>query len=363
MLKTALKCIKKSIINAANENTEFLFYKSSSAGLQEIDDVKKALLSCDPYLVDPLYILLPTYVARSSANDQIKHFVSFVNQISGEAPTENIFVIVAMQWTNTVELASAQNRLSAILSGASVSANIRLFGFTLRASRKVDSINALVPFIPESTKHIGWFDDDVILAGGSIKSLIDKAKSLNDSVIGASKIGLCRNDSASRIVFQMKALISPAINYPHGCAIILPFRSIKHGIPKEISCDDGYICYMFMSPGSANPFSKLVIDNDAICYHKVGAGGGFKRNALRIRRLLIHHWQLMAFFPDKAVCYFNKSLFPDLWPINTFSCKRSVLVMGAKYFYFSLFLFVGLELLLRGCLKTPIKNYAWISGE
>lgn len=311
-----------------------------------------------------LGIVIPTYVARDSRENQFIIISRVVEQIYHSRYSSPIYICIAMQWINEAQQQEANERLVRILSKFPDLDNRILCGITMQSRRKLDSLNAVFNKFEAVCKYFGWFDDDIELDKNCVQEMLialQQEEGKKRIALGAKKIGLKRSDLGSSLVYHLKKFTEPSMNYPHGCAMIVSADVVKNGIPQRFSSDDGFICFELLDEASTNHFHLLKICEKAICMHYVGAGSG--ENLTRIRRMLISHWIMMATYPEKALVYLRHSLFCGLWPLSDF-CKNENLWQASgrwivKSLFFCIFLLMGIEFLIRGLTGRPLKDFNW----
>lgn len=309
--------------------------------------------------------ILPTYVDSMSIKRQLEqyhHYFESLREAAKKYMNFSLVVFVAMQWKDG-QREEARQRLEKIMK-LDIQDDFQLIAFSCKAQKKTSSLNIAISIAQElKSIAIGWIDDDVILKQDCLKYLIKDFLNLTEpGAVGANKIGIPVTNKSSKIFFKLKSVTTPAMNYPHGCCMLVSAELIKNGIPERYHSDDGYICFELIRPNKDNPFDLLKITNKAICYHFVG--GELKNILKRIRRLLLFHVIFMADYPiNVATYYFKYSLFYGLWPLAPWDRNKTPILSLFKWLlkaiYFMVFVTVAIELAIRGIINKPLEKINW----
>ena len=309
----------------------------------------------------------PTYVAPDNAGPQAETIAQVVAQLAAaqaSLPALRVVLVVGMQHQDEQQ-DEAIARLGLLKAGAD-GASVQFAGFLLPERGKVKSVNvALRTAAAMGADGLLQVDDDICLEPGCLvamcRAFIDQG---GRGAVGATKLGLPRQNSASRLLHWLKDITRPACNYPHACCMLVEVERFSTGIPLRYVSDDGYICFRLLAPAAPRPFIDLTLVEDARCRHYVG--GPLGPSIRRIRRMLLNHHILMADAePAVARFYLRRILFPGLWPIGVLDLDPSKGIAvaagrwGLRFLYFCWFTRIGLELALRGLLDRPLEQVEW----
>jgi hypothetical protein len=253
----------------------------------------------------------------------------------------------------------ARRRVSTIGSLAR-GRGIEFCAFVMATLGKVKSLNVALQVANErSARGLLQVDDDIRLDDDCLSHLYAAFIEAGcRGAVGATKIGLARQGTASRMLRWAKGQTRPAVNYPHACCLLIDPRLLPKGIPTRFVSDDGYICFSLLRPREADPWSLLRLAPEASCFHYVGGAAG--RSVRRIRRLLLNHHIYIAAFPEEVGrFYVREILFPGFRPVGSASRRSGPLVWFLQALYFALFAAVGLELAVRGLIRHPLRAVDW----
>lgn len=316
-------------------------------------------------------IFLPTMTRRILAEDMDSYLAGLAREarLVAEAGRAEVHLFVAMQYVADGEAAGEQalgSVLAALDSGFGAAAGrIGLVGLTLLGPGKVESINAMTILASgRGIEAVLLIDDDVGFSEGCFRGLVDSYLAAERPVaIGARKIGRPFETRSSALLHRLKSFTQPAENYPHACCMIVSIDVIAPEIPPIYSSDDGYICFRLLEPGAANPLCRLGLIEGAFCYHWVG-GRDAGEITSRIRRMLLHHHLFLSHAePAQARYYLGSILFFGLWPWVRFDASKGVgngaIKCLLKYVYAVWFAKIGLELIVRGMARRPLREIRW----
>ncbi|WP_442505063.1 hypothetical protein SH528x_003834 [Novipirellula sp. SH528] len=328
-------------------------------------------LRCQPWAVPnvsrasrAILFVLPTMRERSSKaiSSMIRVMASQVAEAQAEHVDCDIAMIIGLQWKLSKDENRGIDHLLSMLSTCDQD-KTHVSGLLLNGFRKADTLNAVI----ENTQNIsaiGWVDDDVSLEPNCISQLVEEWKSVtHPCAVGAKKIGSAHGTTSGRALKWAKEFTRPAMNYPHGCCILVSFPVLRNGIPLRYVSDDGFVCFELLRPISADPMDRLIISSKAVCRFTVGVST-FGGNVRRIRRILMNHAVFLADYPyEKSMLYMQNCLFWGLWPLAPIerpSLRLSVVIRWAlKLLYFVFFCVVVLEIILRGIIGRPRRVIPW----
>jgi hypothetical protein len=179
-------------------------------------------------------------------------------------------------------------------------------------------------------------------------------------VVGATKVPHEREEASSRWLFRFKQRMSPAVNYPHGCCLLVQAALFDRGIPDRYTCDDGYFCYEMLQRVPDEVSERMALIPTARCHYWVGAERG--RLLPRLRRILVHHVVFLADYPSPVGAkYLSEYLYPGFWPLSR------VPPLGApraarwllQSLHFAFLSGTALELGVRGAIGRPLREIRW----
>lgn len=307
--------------------------------------------------------ILPTYVGSNEPNKQVEqmiHIFDRVNEVAENFDHVPIILFIAFQFTEGHSEVAKKIMEQFFKQQKQCRSNLKLIGFINKGSRKKINLNIAISFVQNfNLSGIGWVDDDVYLEPKCLVYLVEKfIKMPSPCAVGAKKIAASYTGWHSRVLKKIKLLTQPAMNYPHGCCILVSPEVIIKGIPNRYCSEDGYICFELISPNEKDPFYRLCIVPESICHHYVGAKT-LKETLQKIRRLLLNHIIFMADYPKEvSIYYFQFSLFYGLWPLSPWSTKLSLtkrlLAWPIKMIHFSWFVITGLEVIIRAMINRPV---------
>ncbi len=336
-------------------------------GYQPMPQVNPAAEWAIPLPIDlpnsALMAFCPTFAGAENAATQRAVLLELADQLqqnrSGLPPA---ILVVGMQY-RPGERSLALERLAALAREIGP-IGVAFAGFAMGEFGKVKSVNIALQVAQEhGADALLQVDDDIQLRPGCITALYRAYRDHGSGLaVGATKIGLSRQNRASRLLRWLKQQTKAATNYPHACCMLIDPRLFDNGIPLRYVSDDGYICFSLLRPAAADPFHLLRLVPEAECTHYVGGPAG--QSARRIRRMLLNHHIYLADFPvETARFYFRAILFPGFWPLGTRLAGFSPLRWVLQLFYFCWFLRTGLELAIRGLLNRPLHQIAWAGFE
>ena len=312
-------------------------------------------------------VLTPTYVARASHADQsqtIAHVLDQIADIHRAFPALRLVYFLGMQWSHEAERAEALARLDRAHEATKARDGIEFVGLCLPGPGKLRTINAVIP-VARAAHLTGllWIDDDIQMELDCLTRLtarfIDKG---GRGAVGATKIPRTGTTATSSVLRRAKGVSGSAMNFPHGCCMLVETNVLAGGIPDRYPSDDVYVCFQLLAPHAANPLQHLELVPDACCRYT--SGGALFPTVGKIRRILLNQHVYLADWPiETARCYFERVLFTGLWPLASWDGTQGWRVGLAKlmvqWLYFLFFLVAGAELVVRGWLRAPLRRIGW----
>jgi hypothetical protein len=292
----------------------------------------------------------------------VERFVDQLRGIAVDTSETKVCGVIALQCA-VEEQQEAERRLKLSLRSIPAPLRGRVLALRILAARKTISLNIAITIADKlHASAIVWLDDDIVLSPDALLTLwrFFRVK-CPQGAVGPRKLGRPMQNLSSRLVHRMKTVTQPAMNYPHGCCLMVSTEAIKGGIPWRYVSDDGYVCFLLIRPKDPNPMRLLQICDQATCWHDVGAPS-FGANWGRIRRMQLNHLILMADFPSVVgQYYFRNILFHGLWPLAEPDRRQGsgYLRWMLKLLHFGIFSLVGLELILRGLVRRPLREVSW----
>ena len=312
-------------------------------------------------------VLTPTYVGRASYEDQsrtISHVLDQIGDLHRTFPAIRLVYFLGMQWANEAEHAEALARLRRAQQLTDAHDRIEFVGLCLSGPGKLRTLNAVIALA--GTMHLSgllWVDDDIRMEPHCLTRLTARfVEKQGRGAVGATKIPRTGTTTTSRALRRVKGVTGSAMNFPHGCCMLVETAVLAGGIPDRYSSDDVYVCFRLLSPRSTNPLEHLELVPDARCNYT--SGGAFLPTIGKIRRILLNQHVYLADWPvETARCYFQHVLFTGLWPLvrwdGTKEWRVGIAKVMLQWLYFMFFLLAGAELILRGFLRTPIRRIGW----
>jgi len=316
-------------------------------------------------------VILPTMSDRPWATEMVDYLTGLAGQVAIAAKERaiEIHLYVAVQYPahDAVQGKDSARRIEAVLReglGDDL-ARIGLTVMTLAGPGKVVSINAVTKIAStRGVEAVLLIDDDVAFSEGCFSRMIAAyLESPRPIAIGARKIGQPFQTRASSVLHKLKSFTQPAENYPHACCMIVSMDVIAPEIPPIYSSDDGYICFRLLAAEQPNPLARLVLIEEAYCYHWVG-GRDAGEITSRVRRMLLHHHLFLSHGRRvDARYYLAELLFFGMWPLVPFDrtkgFRRGAIKCLLKYVYALWFAKIGVELILRGLSGRPLREIVW----
>lgn len=313
-----------------------------------------------------LVFIVPTVIGRVRQRDWEPWFHSLLSRVAearDAMPDVPVTLAVGNQWPEPGQRREASAHLE-IMGRTAVAAGIRFVGMALPQLGKKLTLNAGIEVGERlGARGIGWMDDDVLLAKDCLSHMATRFRAKGwRGCVGATKLASPKPYATSRLILAAKAVIEPALCYPHGCCILVEMSVVSGGIPHRYTSDDGYVCFQLLDPSLPNPLEWLELVPDARCHYHVG--GPARETYRRIRRILLHHHIYLADWPIAVSrYYFRHVLFFGLWPLAPFDRSRGwwfgFRKCVLKWLYFGWFIAVGAELYARGLLSRPLRRVPW----
>ncbi|MBB0228230.1 hypothetical protein FOE67_01555 [Streptomyces calidiresistens] len=313
-------------------------------------------------------LVLPTCVSRLPAERQREVFRSLLSRVAEvlrDHPRTPVVLFIGMQWSSAHEEEEGIRRLRLFVRDARERLpDLRVCGLSLPGPGKPRTLNGAIAVAEVlGCSGVGWVDDDVVPEENCLSRLVrDFLAGGRRGAVGATKIPHVHEFAASKLLSRAKAIAAPAMNYPHGCCVLVATDVVAGGMPGRYISDDGYICFRLLDPRLPDPLAHLRLVPDARCHYYVAGPTGETRR--RIRRLLLNHLVDLADWPlPVARHYFRHVLFGGMWPLTGFDSSRGRR-HGAKkalikWLYFAWFAGIGGELYLRGLTGRPLRRIEW----
>ncbi|MEU5085250.1 hypothetical protein [Streptomyces sp. NPDC021356] len=315
-----------------------------------------------------LALVAPTCVSRGTLQEQEDRLDALLDQLAATKaahPETPVALFLGMQWADAGEEREALRRLRELVARARArQPRLPVCGLSLPGPGKPRTLNAAIE-VAELLGCVGvaWVDDDVTPADGCLARMVrDFLAAGCRGAVGATKVPHTKQYATSRLLARAKAVAAPAVNYPHGCCILVATDVVSGGMPGRYVSDDGYVCFRLLDARLPDPLAHLRLVPDARCHYFVAGPAGETRR--RIRRLLLNHLVDLADWPLPAArYYFRHVLFSGLWPLTGFDGSRGVRhgarKAAIKWLYFAWFASVGAELYLRGLAGRPLRRIEW----
>lgn len=318
-------------------------------------------------------VIFPTFLGRASAAAHaasLRHLVAELRLARAQHPRLALTLFVGMQheacdWQRALDRLAQMVR--AALADGPLPEGLQLAAISLPLSHKVVTLNAALSFIDSlRLRAVGWADDDVRFTAGAWSRLIDRFVEKGAvGAVGVVKRPLAGEPTAARLMFGIKRVTAPAVDYPSGCGMLVEASRLRRGIPARYFSDDGYVCFELLRPGAHDPFEQLELVPGAECQHVIDAPAGAALR--RIRRHMITHAVFMADYPlATSRFYFRHLLFAGLFPLAPFDRSRGVVrgvqKLGVKAIYFGLFAAIVGDLFVRGLSNRPMRSFQHGSG-
>lgn len=312
-------------------------------------------------------VLTPTYVGRASYEDQwqtIAHVLDQIADIQRTFPALRLVYFLGMQWANEAERAEALARLRHAHELTDSYHGIEFVGLCLPGPGKLRTLNAVIAAAePMHLTGLLWIDDDIRMEPHCLTRLTARfVNKQGRGAVGATKIPRTGTTATSRMLRRAKGVTGSAMNFPHGCCMLVETAVLAGGIPDRYPSDDVYVCFRLLSPRAPNPLERLELVPDARCSYT--SGGTFVPTIGKIRRILLNQHVYLADWPvETARCYFQHVLFTGLWPLvrwdGTKGWRVGIAKLMLQWLYFVFFLLAGAELILRGFLRAPLRRIGW----
>ncbi|MDP5279860.1 hypothetical protein Q9Q95_13075 [Sphingomonas sp. DG1-23] len=309
--------------------------------------------------------ILPTMLSRFDDPGARLLRREVVAQLAAVAAERPAWLVIGLQHDSDDEQ-GIRLRLEAELEALRCP-QVGISAFSLRCWGKLYSTNVAIA----EAERIGadgllLLDDDITLAPDCLARLVRQFGQMPyPCAVGAVKRGRPYDSRAARLLFRMKSLTRPAMNYPHACCALVSLEVVRGGLSPHHHSDDGQICFRLLRPGTPEPLAALRLIEGAECQHVVGSG--WRGTLRRLNRMLHHHAICMADAPyDSARFYFRHMLFHGLWPLAPFDSShgipRGMGKLAIKGIYFLWFSVVVGRLALFGAVRQSIGEVAWGSA-
>lgn len=292
---------------------------------------------------------------RSWVTDVVAQLRTTVQALPGERPV----VLVVLQ-----HAPGAPDAAVAAVRDLPQDDDVLVLAATTPVRGKVRALNAAVTLLAGRCTAVGWVDDDVRLDPGCLARLVAELRSSGGPVaVGARKSPGTTSHTTSRVLARAKRLMPSAMNYPHGCCMVVTADVLADGIPRRYVCDDGWVCFRLLDPVGPDPFARLRLVPDAVCHYTVGGAAGPTWH--RLRRQRVSQLVLVADADEAtARCYVRRALLHGvrLWPGEVPpGGRRSDEVVRAVVSWVHVVTTVSLavELAVRGLVGRPVRHVRW----
>ncbi|WP_127842848.1 glycosyltransferase [Actinomyces wuliandei] len=265
-----------------------------------------------------------------------------------------------------IQYASSQERRLAESHGDALLALDDQHITTVVASRagKIAALNTAFRLAAPTVRFVGWVDDDVELGQGTLTRLLQEIRRMPaPAAVGATKVPHRSPHRTSHALARAKGVMPSAMNYPHGCAMIVTADVIGRGIPERYASDDGWVCFQLLDPAADNALWRMRLVPVASVSYIVG--GALSSTLRRLRRQRIGQLLLMAEAPAPVSrCYLHHCLLNgvSLLPITLREGRISTTTLERCLYSWvhvlSTLLLAG-ELALRGLLRLPLSGIGW----
>jgi len=312
-------------------------------------------------------VLTPTYVGRASFAEHSKtiaHVVDQMTDIHQTFPAIRLVYFLGMQWASEADRAEALVRLRHAHQMTAAHHGIEFVGLCLPGPGKLRTLNAAIALAGTMRlRGLLWIDDDIQMEPHCLRRLTTRfVNKRGRGAVGATKIPRTATTATSRVLRRAKGVSGSAMNFPHGCCMLVEMAVLAGGIPDRYPSDDVYVCFRLLSPRASDPLEHLELVPDARCTYT--SGGAFLPTIGKIRRILLNQHVYLADWPiETARCYFQHVLFTGLWPLVRWDGTRGprigIAKLAMQWLYFMFFLLAGAELILRGFLRAPLRRIGW----
>lgn len=310
-----------------------------------------------------LVVILPTALARTSAQDYpiiVRRLVDQLADAAGPTTPGRAGLVAVIQCTDEVELSSAQERGKAV--AAATDESVPLMVLLSMARGKVAALNLAIRTLGPSTQFVGWVDDDVQLGPHCLARMLHRLRDLAPpAAVGATKVPHTSQHQTSAALARAKAAMPSAMNYPHGCALMVCADVVADGVPRRYANDDGWICFQLLRPKSSDPFAHLVLVPDASVHYTVA--GDLRSSVRRLRRQRLGQILLAADAdPARRHCYISRSFLNgvDLFPVRSGRPIGQALALGLySWVHVLTSALLVAELMVRAVVGRPLQHMTW----
>jgi hypothetical protein len=268
--------------------------------------------------------------------------------------------VAVSQCAHEAELPSARERAEAVVAASGTSVPVLVLVSMARG--KIAALNLAIGTLTAATRYVGWVDDDVRLEPHCLARMLHRLRDLAaPAAVGATKKPHTSPHRTSAALARAKAAMPSAMNYPHGCALMVSVEVVADGIPGRYANDDGWICVQLLEPGSPDPFARLVLVPDASVHYTVA--GNLQSSVRRLRRQRLGQVLLVA-DTDRATrhCYISRSFLQgvNLVPIRSGLPIGEALALGLySWVHVLTSVLLIVELMVRAVVGRPLRHVTW----
>lgn len=311
-----------------------------------------------------LVVVLPSLFGRvttSRRRNQVQRVVDDLrSEIAAKREDKKYAVVSIVQCQNQLQV----DQLIADISNSSgivAAEGVDVIELVVFGSGKVLALNRVVSMLGGVVTYFGWVDDDVELHPECISMMLNELRTMpTPAAVGARKMPHSSADRISQVLKRAKAVVPSAMNYPHGCAMMVTFDVIEKGIPTKYDSDDGWVCFQLLDPYQGDPLWRMKLVPGARVTYTVG--GRFRPTVLRLRRQRIGQILLAADAdPAKASAYFKNCFLEGMHFVPKSSGPTRVRLEQVIYSWIHTVLSfaVLMELLARGIIGRPLTHINW----
>lgn len=310
-------------------------------------------------------LVLPTRPARLSAEaltDRVRGLSAQViaAENAEKAQGRQVALVVVIQYASNRERQLAESHGDALLALD----DRHITTVVTSNAGKIAALNTAFRLAASTVRFVGWVDDDVELGQDTLVRLLREIQHMPaPAAVGAVKVPYRSPHRTSHALARAKAVMPSAMNYPHGCAMIVTADVVRRGIPERYASDDGWVCFQLLDPAADDALWRLHLAPETSVNYVVG--GGLRSTLRRLRRQRIGQLLLMADAPPPVShCYLHQCLLNgvSLLPINLQEVRIDAATLERCLYSWvhvlSTLLLAG-ELALRGLFRLPLSDIGW----
>lgn len=305
-------------------------------------------------------VILPTTLSRLD-DDQFAHSIEQLLARLRETQRAHQLsagLVVLTQVGSSEEFEIARRRRYLVGDAPDVSATF----IVSQGSGKLPALNLVLDLLPSATRYVGWVDDDVDIEPMGVTHLTARLAELDaPAAVGARKVPHVSGHATSEAMSKAKGLMPSAMNYPHGCAMMVTRDVVASGIPTRYASDDGWVCFQLLRPDRPDPFESLKIEDSAAVHYTVA--GDFWSTVRRLRRQRIGQLLLMADAPaDIAWCYVRHCFLVGTALLPRFRTeppRTAVRRSTYSWVHLGSTTALAIELMVRGLIGKPLRKVEW----